>query len=198
MPSTCKFPCTCDSPKTGARSPIKSSAPPFCTVRNQARMLGALRAGSFDGATHSARARAGFTPMMRMRYGASLRGGFHTGKFQLTRRFGKVAHVADSHTAYLDFDRRRIPRLRPIFSVCRIAGLSPMWIESRRTRRGWHLRIYFRESFSPAELVAIQACCGSDSRREALNLMRILAIRRGQITDRFWLTRWNLLYAEKL
>jgi len=50
----------------------------------------------------------------------------------------------------------------------------------------------------PAELVAFQACCGSDQRRETLNLMRVLAIRKTPITSPFWRDRWNLLFSEKL
>lgn len=113
-------------------------------------------------------------------------------------RIGRIAHDVDLHCAYLDMDRRAIPRLRPLWAVCRIVGLRPMWIETRRTRHGWHVRIKLHDRLEPAELVAFQACCGSDSRREALNLMRVLAIRRNQITDPFWLKRWNLLYADKL
>lgn len=89
--------------------------------------------------------------------------------------------------------------MAPIWAVCRIAGLRPLWIESRRTRKGWHLRIRFRERYSESELVAFQACCGSDARREALNLMRVLAVRRseGRIGP-FWTARVNLLYGEKI
>lgn len=117
---------------------------------------------------------------------------------QLTfAKIGKVKHATDLRCAYLDFDRIGIPLLRPIFSVCHIAGVRPLWIESRRTKRGWHLRIMFHDRFEPAELVAFQAACGSDPRREALNLMRVLCIRKHG-APAFWRKRWNLLYSEKL
>jgi hypothetical protein len=112
-------------------------------------------------------------------------------------RIGKVEHVTDLYCAYLDFDRISVPLLQPIFAVCHIVGVRPMWIESRRTARGWHIRIMFRDRFEPAELVAFQAACGSDPRREALNLMRVLCIRRCGASP-FWRKRWNLLYSEKL
>jgi hypothetical protein len=98
----------------------------------------------------------------------------------------------------LDYDRRRVPRVGPIYAVCRIAGLRPVWIETRRTRRGWHVRVYFRDALTPAELVAFQAACGSDPRREALNLMRVLAMRRRENVGEFWSARWNLLYEKKI
>jgi hypothetical protein len=112
-------------------------------------------------------------------------------------KIGKVKHATDLRCAYLDFDSVGIPLLRPIFAVCRIVGVRPLWIESRRTARGWHLRIRFHNRFEPAELVAFQAACGSDPRRESLNLMRVLNIRRHGAAP-FWRKRWNLLYSEKL
>lgn len=100
--------------------------------------------------------------------------------------------------ALVDIDHKRAPRIRAIYAVCRIVGVSPLWVAYRRTRRGWHLIIYLRDRLQPAELIALQSCFGSDGRREALNLMRVLAIRRTPITNPFWLTRWNLLYERKL
>jgi hypothetical protein len=100
--------------------------------------------------------------------------------------------------ALVDIDRQRAPRIREIFSVCRIVGVSPLWIAYRRTNRGWHVILYLRDHLHAAECIAFQACLGSDRRREALNLMRVLAIRRTPISDPFWRTRWNLLYERKL
>jgi hypothetical protein len=107
-------------------------------------------------------------------------------------------HDTDLQCAYLDMDQLVHPKLFTIWSVCRIIGVQPVWIESTRTRRGWHLRVYLDDRLTPAELVAFQAVCGSDRRREMLNLMRVLAIRRTPIRSRFWRARWNLLFAHKL
>jgi hypothetical protein len=53
-------------------------------------------------------------------------------------------------------------------------------------------------AFTRGELVAFQACCGSDLRREALNLMRVVGIRTTPIRSKFWRDRWNILYSEKV
>lgn len=97
----------------------------------------------------------------------------------------------------MDFDRVRVPQLRPLWILCRKVAVTPVYIESYRTRKGWHVWIRIRESLTAAERVAFQACAGSDPRREELNLMRVLAIRRHRI-GRPWSERWNLLFATKL
>lgn len=97
----------------------------------------------------------------------------------------------------LDFDFRRVPRLSSIWAVCRIVGLRPIWIRTDRTRKGWHVVIRLRQSLSNAEIVAAQAIMGSDNRREALNLMRAIAIRQRDPGPTFR-DRWNLLYENKL
>ena len=71
-------------------------------------------------------------------------------------------------------------------------------VADRRTRRGWHVAITLRDALEPAEIVALQSCLGSDRRREALNLMRVIGLRRTHGIDSFWFERWNLLYREKL
>ncbi len=70
-------------------------------------------------------------------------------------------------------------------------------IEYRRSQRGWHVIIPVDAPLLPAEQVALQAVLGSDSRRELLNAMRVIAIRR-RGARRFWRARWNLLYGRKL
>jgi len=49
-----------------------------------------------------------------------------------------------------------------------------------------------------AEQVAAQAILGSDKKREELNLMRVLAIRRNPKLDRWTRERWNLLFDYKI
>lgn len=127
-------------------------------------------------------------------------GGFfrqHPSSFTRSGRLGVVDHVADASMVYLDVDRRSAPSARSLYACCRIVGVSPLWLCYRRSTHGWHIIMAIRDQLEPAEIVALQACCGSDPRREALNLMRVLSIRRKGIGG-FWSTRWNLLYAYKL
>lgn len=50
-------------------------------------------------------------------------------------------------------------------------------------------------TLDPAQMVALQSVLGSDPRREALNLMRVLSL--SKMTPRYWKKRWNLLYRSK-
>src|SRR5687767_1128599 len=43
---------------------------------------------------------------------------------------GIVEQTARDGFALLDFDFRRIPRVRPLFAVCRVVGLRPVWIRT--------------------------------------------------------------------
>jgi hypothetical protein len=113
------------------------------------------------------------------------------------QRFGVVRVVGGPRDVLLDFDRPAAPRLFPIWSVCRLVGVRPACVEYFRTRKGWHLWIRLQRPLEPAERVALQAVLGSDPRRETLNLMRVLAIRRNNIRGH-WRTRWNLLFSTKL
>ena len=113
------------------------------------------------------------------------------------RRFGIVKELARPDRLLLDFDFRRVPRLRSIWAVCRIVGLRPAWIRTDRTRHGWHAVIQLCAPLTNAEIVACQAIMGSDSRREALNLMRVIAIRQRD-PGPAWRDRWNILFERKL
>jgi len=121
----------------------------------------------------------------------------HTLNFEF-HKTGVVDHVASDRRIYIDVDRHACPKLAPIFSLCRIVGVQPLWTQIRRTAHGWHIIIELRDRLLPSESIAFQALAGSDSRREALNLMRVLAIRRTPIKDPFWRKRWNILYAHKV
>ena len=98
----------------------------------------------------------------------------------------------------LDYDERHTRFVRGIWAVCRIVGVRPLVLRLDRTRRGWHCVIVLNRAFTRGELVAFQACCGSDLRREALNLMRVVGIRTTPIRSKFWRDRWNILYSEKV
>lgn len=106
--------------------------------------------------------------------------------------------MATAKRLYLDFDRPLAPSLTSLFAVFRIVGVRVVWLCYRRTRRGWHVIVHLNDRLLPSEAIALQACCGSDGRREALNLMRVIGIRTAPITSRYWIERWNLLYSTKL
>lgn len=111
---------------------------------------------------------------------------------------GMMKETTTTNRALLDYNTRAAPRLAWMWAVCRIVGLRARWIRTDRTRRGWHVVIEFSERFTNGELVALQAILESDKRREALNLMRVIAIRKYPHMPHYWKTRWNILYAEKL
>lgn len=113
------------------------------------------------------------------------------------QRIGRVKQHGHSRVLLCDFDQRSSPRIRPFWAVCRIVGISPRAIRYDRTHRGWHVCFTLSRSLTTAECVALQCCMGSDVRRETLNLMRVIAIREKR-HPRFWSTRWNLLFSEKL
>lgn len=72
-------------------------------------------------------------------------------------------------------------------------GVRIVWARYDKTRRGYHVIVRFTRRFSPVEIVAMQALCGSDSKREALNLARVMSR-----YNRNGIKRWNLLYRVKL
>lgn len=118
-------------------------------------------------------------------------------------RFGKLheSDTFDSRKAYIDFDRPNLRRLKTqiYFTIARAIGIRLRAIEYRRRRggRGWHVVLHLAEPMEPAELIALQAICGSDTRREYLNLHRVLAIRKHG-APAFWQKRWNILFSGKV
>lgn len=110
---------------------------------------------------------------------------------------GIVKEFSNAQKIFLDFDFRRTPSFLPIFTQLRMCGLHVQYMRDDRTRKGWHRIIKIRERLSSAELVALQAICGSDRRREGLNLMRVLRSSKCGMSA-FERDRWNLLYLRKL
>jgi hypothetical protein len=97
-----------------------------------------------------------------------------------------------------DYDMARpIPKLTPLWRNFRLIGLRPYWIRYDRTRRGWHIVCEHNLALSSAETVALQAVCGSDLKREALNLMRAVSMARYAVTL-YWNKRWNILFNGKV
>lgn len=100
-----------------------------------------------------------------------------------------VNHSADESSAPVRVTWGPAPRARVV--------PGPVCVRYDRTRRGFHVVIWLSESLTRAELVALQACLGSDARREALNLMRVRSMRVYGCPPRDR-ARWNLLFEEKL
>jgi hypothetical protein len=80
-----------------------------------------------------------------------------------------------------------------VAALLRLLALRPIWMQYRRTARGWHVVVKVRERLTLIETVAVQAVLGSDPYREAFNVAR--ARRR---PNSFWSARANLLFGDKL
>lgn len=162
-----------------------------------AKITPARQRRSFDGATRRGRGpRATGGKGTKGMRGARWASSWRTEKPKL--RFGLVKQLGADSLALLDFDTRAMPRLQRIWAVCRIVGLRPTRIRTDRTAHGWHVLVWLDKRLTSGELVAFQSACESDWKREALNLMRVVSIRRARITDGFWSKRWNILFSEKL
>lgn len=111
---------------------------------------------------------------------------------------GEIKHGAKENYLYTDFDTgRSAPNLRKIFQRLRLMGLRCKCTRLDRTRHGWHAVFTLREKLTASETIAAQAILGSDPRREGLNFRRAYCIRRFG-APKFWVKRWNLLFAKKL
>jgi hypothetical protein len=99
--------------------------------------------------------------------------------------------------ALLDFDSLGTPKLRACWRILALLDLRPRFILDIRSRHGWHRIIKLPRQLAPVELVALQSCLGSDPRREAFNLLRVLSLRKNS-SDRFATSRWNLMFRRKL
>lgn len=78
-----------------------------------------------------------------------------------------------------------------VYRLARMLGIRPVLVRYDRTAHGWHLIVEWSRTFRPAEIVAIQAILGSDSKRELFNMARVLS---GKARS----PRWNLLFERKL
>lgn len=99
-----------------------------------------------------------------------------------------------------------MPPLSRVWWVARVLGIKPKWIRYDRTKRGWHIVAEWpktafktrcpcgKKHHEPFAVLALQTILGSDFRREALNYMRLMSLRR----DRYAMAHWNILYERKL
>lgn len=72
----------------------------------------------------------------------------------------------------------------PVFGRLHVKG-----IDVRKTRHGYHIRIWVKNKIPSRELTFLQLALGSDYRRECMNLRRIIAVNR--------MKSWNILYQYK-
>lgn len=118
------------------------------------------------------------------------------GKIQY-EAIGVLREKQSARKVMLDYDQNRTPGMRSLWVNLRLWNLRIDSICDVRTRKGWHRIITLQKPLPGIYLVAIQACSGSDRRREALNLMRQLSLRENY-SDTFARSRWNLMFDRKL
>jgi len=92
---------------------------------------------------------------------------------------------------------RRVPRLAPIFVTLRAIGCRADWTCYTRTKHGWHVAFNCVPHITGTETIALQAILDSDRKRETLNLMRAINVRKYG-ASKFWRKRTNILYEGKL
>jgi len=106
-----------------------------------------------------------------------------------TSKSAKAAPPADLPLAILRIDvdaDARLLTLSELHGRLRRAGKRALWLLQERSRslRGWHVTVRVSPPCcSLAELVALQAICGSDPYREANNLLRVQHV--GRVSP-FW------------
>lgn len=99
----------------------------------------------------------------------------------------------------LKLDVDEYTRPLSIGTLCRRlrrAGYAMVWMSQRRSPggRGWHIVCEVSpQPLIAEEVVALQACLGSDPAREACNLRRARLLRNPQVSA-YWRERWNVLY----
>lgn len=105
---------------------------------------------------------------------------------------GIVAAYWESSMTMCDYDTPQAPPAGRWFELSRLLGLPLMFLEYRKTRRGWHVMAGWPRAFKPAEAIAMQLLLGSDPRREGFNLARVMGPDGGRNP------RWNLLFSRKV
>lgn len=160
--------------------------------------------GREDGAIKQSSGAIRATKTKTLAYGAKTRSAKSSAKLLSTAvqrnsqiTVGQVEERYGNNYALLDFDSPRTPGLRKCWSILSMCDLRACFICDVRSRRGWHRIIKLPSKLSPSELVALQSCLGSDPRREALNLLRVLQIGKEPLSP-LSSSRWNLLFSRKI
>lgn len=117
-------------------------------------------------------------------------------------KFGELDYALHSlpqkRTLLVDVDSPATVRHIPdLFALARVIGLHIQATCYARTRRGWHLAIICKESFTELERVCLQSIFGDDEYRAALNFMRHWQS-KGKRIPKFWRERSNILYRRKV
>lgn len=108
--------------------------------------------------------------------------------------WGEIEDYSRNDTLYLDKDGVH-PRcsLRRVWELFRSIGIRVVWVRYSKSRRGWHVVIRVNRGLDALVIVALQSVLGSDPKREAFNLARVMA---GY--NKNGAKRWNILYRRKI
>lgn len=79
--------------------------------------------------------------------------------------------------------------------ILKTIGIKGYIYNSRSTTNGAHFDVELNHKITPIETVCLQALCGSDWKREANNLRRVLS---GVTKTKWGRERFNVLYDRKL
>ena len=111
------------------------------------------------------------------------------------QRWAQVEEHAAPNRTLCDYDGD-LPKdiADRVHSLARMLDARVEWMRIDRTARGWHLVVEWNRDFEPAQTIALQAILGSDPKREALNLWRVLSGIRTEGQKKCW----NILYRRKL
>ena len=93
----------------------------------------------------------------------------------------------------LDIDRPKIPEKQlaeRLMSLHRFLQFTNPQIVKRRTKHGWHIRIYFQteQKLDNVDIVFFQLFLGSDGNREMFNFLRVKS----------GCKHWNVLFSGKV
>jgi hypothetical protein len=96
----------------------------------------------------------------------------------------------------IDIDSRELERavFQRLDVICAVLTLHRKALCVTRTRHGWHVIVQVSETIHPQGIVAIQAICGSDWRRETYTLQKA---RRLHAVDAYWRDRFNTTYVAR-
>jgi hypothetical protein len=109
-------------------------------------------------------------------------------------RPGIVEHYATDRMTLHDYDNPiKPPAIAEILYIAGILGAEVRTLEFFPSRRGTHLAITWSVQWTPTQTVAVQALLGSDPRREAHNLRRLMD-GWNTTNDR----GWNILFRSKV
>ena len=89
----------------------------------------------------------------------------------------------------LDFYTKENTFINRIELVLKLCDIRVNEYDLRRTKKGWHYRIYLKEYLHDMDLLCLQALMGSAYMREYFNFKRI---RKGYPKN------WNVLFNEKI